>query len=248
MVEVGDGHDRRARHHHFADLGLAHRHHPVEGRRQRGVGEDDVREPHRLVGAMDGRLGRLHVALGGGDQRTVPFEHGAALLERGFGLVEHRGGDEALLTQIGVAPQIEPMLGLHRLVGQHGLARGHQRLAGSIELAGLKRTVRLRNHDLLPVIGIIQPCHDGTLLHPLAFVEGQFDDARLDRLEAQDALVRLDVARQGQFMMSARRQSRPRARPDGVADARADQDQQGDEGHNGSSGGKHALSAVQRLS
>ena len=44
------------------------------------------------------------------------------------------------------------------------------------------------------VVGVVDPGEDRPGLDRLPFVERQFDDAGLDRLEAEDALVRLDVA------------------------------------------------------
>ena len=53
---------------------------------------------------------------------------------------------------------------------------------------------RLVDRHLLPVIGIVEPGDQCALVDPFAFVERQFDDARLHRLEAEHALVRFDVA------------------------------------------------------
>ena len=80
------------------------------------------------------------------------------------------------------------------LVADDRAARRVDVLLGDVELAHPLVERRPRDRDLLLVVGVVDPGEDRPGLDRLPFVERQFDDAGLDRLEAEDALVRLDVA------------------------------------------------------
>ncbi len=81
-----------------------------------------------------------------------------------------------------------------RLVADDGPSRCVDVLLGDVELAHLGVERGLGDRHLLLVVGVVDPGDDRARLDRLSFVEGKFDDARLDRLEAEDALVGLDVA------------------------------------------------------
>jgi hypothetical protein len=63
-----------------------------------------------------------------------------------------------------------------------------------VELPHLRVERGLRNHDLLIVVDRVDAGEQGSRLHRLTLVEGKLDNARLHGLEADDALVRFDVA------------------------------------------------------
>jgi hypothetical protein len=116
------------------------------------------------------------------------------LFQRGFGDVASVDGACALGEEGLRAVELELLQGDVRFVAGDGLSRRLDILLGDVKLTHLGVERRLRNHDLLRVVGVVDAGEHRSRLHLRALVERKFDDARLHGLEAHDALVRLDVA------------------------------------------------------
>ncbi len=127
-------------------------------------------------------------------ERLVALERRSRLLERSVGDVARVDRAGAFGQQGLRAVEFELLQRDVRLVADDGAAGRVDVLLGDVELAHLRIERSLRDGDLLLVVGVVDPGEDRAHLDRLSLVERQFDDARLNRLEAEHAFVRLDVA------------------------------------------------------
>ncbi len=167
---------------------------PSNGRDKRRIAEHDLRQLEVGARRLDGGDGERDALVGRRLQRLVAFERGVRLLERRLGDVARVDRAGALGHQRLRAIELELAQRHFRLVADDGAPRGVDVLLGDVELAHPLVEPRLGDDDLLLVVGVVDPGEHRPRLDRLPFVERQFDDAGLHRLEAENAFVRLDVA------------------------------------------------------
>ena len=167
---------------------------PSNGAFKRRVAEDDLR--HLQVRACGVDVGDREgdSLVGGSLERLVALERRSRLFERRVRDVAGVDGARALGEKGLRAAEFELSQRDVRFVADDRLSRRLDILFGDVELPHLGVDRRLRDRDLLLVVGVVDAGEQGSRFHPRALVERKFDNARLHGFEAHDALVRLDVA------------------------------------------------------
>ena len=194
--------------------------HAGKWRAQHGIAEYDFRHVQRRLGAFDVRRRQIDIAFRHLFKRLIARQRGGRLFLGGQREIAglHRSG----------LPQPKRLLarridGFFRKVGlvvADGLSCCGDRLLDGGDWRDWTSSAASAMTNLLAVIGIVHAGQQGSGLDGRAFVEWQQHDAGLDGLEAQKALMSLDIARHQQRVGRLRR-----TKPAGQRAAAQDKDQ-----------------------